>query len=116
MADMTHPYDQDFPFVVKGNGIVVAKCPDSHTAEMVAGHLHRSEVIDTTPEPRVPDDALWIAYSGYGTSNVETWELTVAARQGDLWFPPGEEQAVPLEELPDVTPETVFIVLAKKED
>lgn len=112
MTDKTYPYDERLPFVLvnRQTGEMMGRAVRKATAENFAAGLI-VDVIDTTPKPRVPEDATWIIWDGGGYSP------RVARRVGHALMPwvdveTGSQSA--LGSLPGVTPDTVFTVLEER--
>lgn len=108
-----YEYDPDLPYVVTIAGVIQARFRSySRAGEHAADLNHfRARVIDTTPKPRVPEDALYIAYQDpHG-------RLLYARRDGGgRWIDHDHDQVGRLESLPGVTPETTFTVLDPREE
>lgn len=108
MTDKTYPYDPDLPYVVEMDGVMVARTHMPQHANWIAsGYIKQPRIIDTTPKPRVPDDAEFITWTGGGRryaafrNVLDTWNYAPA-------------KSALLEDLPGVTPETVFTVLDER--
>lgn len=108
-----YEYDPDLPYVVVGvvTGMLSARFRSGVDAEEYAlGHDYL-EVIDTTPKPRVPDDAEWIFWwSPTGRRRFARYWGGVSRKWMDIWT----QRASALEDLPGVTPDTVFTVLDER--
>lgn len=111
VADKTYHYDPDLPYVVVRDGIdLVAKFAEQDAADHFASQRFHHKVIDTTPAPRVPEDARFITWKvAYGSGS----DRAYAERDGDQWFS-DEGDRLRLEHLPGVTPDTVFTVLEER--
>ena len=107
-----YEYDPDLPYVVAGavTGMLSARFRSGVDAEVYAfGHAYL-EVIDTTPKPRVPEDAQFITYQG-------RTGLRFYARRAlnGLWIDHDDDLAgEDVQSLPCVTPDTVFTVLDER--
>lgn len=104
-----YEYDEKLPYVVVGavTGRLSARFWSGVDAEEYAlGHAYL-EVINTTPKPRVPDDAAAIVWWLNGCAYI--------ARHDGLgdWVLNGSSYDSP-EDLPGVTPDTVFTVLEER--
>ena len=73
-----YEYDENLPYVVEQDGRVIARFEDFVRAEWAADFFE-TKIIDTTPKPRVPDDAYHITYRDDAGGR---W---YAEREGDLW-------------------------------
>lgn len=100
-----YEYDEKFPYVVAtALGTTLGRFPHRDLAECFAQPFN-ARVIDTTPKPRVPEDAEFITYVD------KKAERHYAERiDADLWGSDLMNKRL-LEELPGVTDETVFTVL-----
>ena len=104
-----YPYDPDLPYVVAAHGVAQARFRTWRDAEgFLDGLLISGFVIDTTPKPRVPGDAKWILWTTPGE------RYRVAQRNVEWWATRPSGVSVPLEDLPGVTPDTVFTVLDER--
>lgn len=109
MTDTQYDYDSDLPYVATHTGVVIGRFSDEYWAEaFIESRRYGSDykIIDTTPAPRVPEDASYVTW----------WEGSlkhVAFRTLDGWRLYARN-ACPLEDLPGVTPETVFTVLEER--
>ena len=101
-----YEYDENLPYVVAGavTGMLSARFRSGVDAEHFASQRFRYRVIDTTPKPRVPEDAKYITWLINGRAR---W---FAERRIGGWAVEGAMYG-PLEDLPGVTPDTVFTVL-----
>ena len=112
VADKQHAYDPDLPYVVEGpvGSEYLARFSYEGDASLFLDALPyptRYRVIDTTPKPRVPEDARFITWEGNG------FRYTAFRNLVDRWnYAP--DKAVYLEDLPGVTPDTVFTVLQER--
>ena len=109
MTDYKH--DENLPYVVEREGRVIAKFEDRDDADEYAEEGNGCKVIDTTPKPRVPEDAKFITW--FDSSD----ERRVARYWGGesrKWAEIGTFIALRLEDLPGVTPDTVFTVLEER--
>ena len=103
-----YEYDENLPYVVVGavTGRLSARFRSGVDAEVYArGHAYL-KLIDTTPKPRVPEDAQFITWMGDGY-RLFAWPSDLEGR----WFDDTGSVNVALEDLPGVTPDTVFTVL-----
>lgn len=83
-------YDPELPYVVLDfGGHVIVRFADKHIAEFFAkNHVNYKTVIDTTPKPKIPEDAEFIF--------VEDADQSVFARREGLvdgemlWLVPGD--------------------------
>lgn len=77
-------YDEKFPYVVATtSGTAMGRFPDAGMADRFAEtfRLHFSpDIIDTTPRPRIPDDAKFITWTYSGVEFIYA-----AARGVDGW-------------------------------
>ena len=104
-----YEYDEKLPYVVVGavTGRVSARFWSGVDAEVYAyGHAYL-EVIDTTPKPRVPKDARIITWMSAG------YRRYAARVNGTIWMDSKRAERH-LEDLPGVTPDTVFTVLDER--
>lgn len=105
-----YEYDEKLPYVVVGavTGRLSARFWSGVDAEVYAhGHAYL-EVIDTTPKPRVPEEAQYVMWTAFGTA-------AVAVRNDRAeWGVNGAFYS--LEDLPGVTPDTVFTVLDERKN
>lgn len=108
MTDKTYPYDESLPYVVLREGDLVARFAEAAAAHHFADQRWRHEVIDTTPAPRVPEDARFITYRD--SEGVRDYATRIAGE----WVTAGSTAPTPLEDLPGVTPDTVFTVLEER--
>lgn len=100
-----YKYDENLPYVVTdAEGEVLARFRYRDVAEYCMGE---SFVIDTTPKPRVPEDAKFITWLVNGSAR---W---FAERSNGDWIVDGATYDL-LEDLPGVTPDTVFTVLDER--
>ena len=107
-----YPYDPDLPFAVVavGSGLVHARFRFREGAESYAGTAW-ADVIDTTPKPRIPEDAefiYWQTESGTGyyarwDEAESEWQLHTGARYT-------------LNDLLDRAGDAEIIVLGRKDD
>lgn len=109
MTDKTYPYDPDLPYVLVNcqTGKMMGRAVRKGIAESLAAGL-TVDIIDTTPAPRVPEDARFIMYPGVLSP------LYFAFREGVEWGDVFGEFHDTLEDLPGVTPDTVFTVLDER--
>lgn len=108
-----YEYDPQLPYVVTIDGVIQARFRSysragEHAADL--GHF-RARVIDTTPKPRVPDDANYIVW----------WDVNACPRfacrvmpGSQHWRLDDQYDSVTFESLPGVTPETEFTVLDER--
>jgi len=110
MTDKTYPYDETLPFVLvnRQTGEMMGRTVRKSTAENFAAGL-TVEVIDTTPAPRVPEDARFITWFAGGSRYFAELD------SDGSWYCRQDSQAEALEDLPGVTPETRFTVLEPRE-
>ncbi len=105
-------YDENLPYVVEGriSREVHARFRDADSASRYVAGVTSMRVIDTTPKPRVPEDAKFITWFDQGR-RVDR----MAVRLGtDFWnFGGGRDY---LDNLPGVTPDTVFTVLDARDE
>lgn len=102
-----YEYDEDLPYVVEREGDQVARFAEQEAAEHFASQRYLHRVIDTTPKPRVPEDAKFVTWPAWGTV------FTARQTQVGNWDMNGSQYSS-LEDLPGVTPETVFTVLDER--
>lgn len=107
-----YEYDEKLPYVVAGavTGMLSARFRSGVDAEHFASQRFRYRVIDTTPKPRVPDDAKYITWLVYGS---DRW---FAERTAFGWKADNGTIADSLEGLPGVDPDTVFTVLDERKN
>ena len=104
-----YEYDPDLPYVVAyPDGTVACRTDTLVHAEVFRDRIAARHVIDTTPKPRVPEDAEWILWVTPGD------RYRVAQRNVGWWATRPSGVSVPLEDLPDVTADTVFTVLDER--
>ena len=108
MTDKQYPYDPDLPYVVLCEGDMVARFAEKDAAYHFESQRWAYETIDTTPAPRVDTDAQIIMWE------VVDGPYRVARRNKDGWQLRSNGVSVPLEDLPGVTPDTVFTVLDER--
>ena len=108
-----YEYDPDLPYVVAyPDGTVACRTDTLVHAEVFRDRIAARHVIDTTPKPRVPDDAKFITYQG-------RTGLRFYARRAlnGLWIDHDDDLAgEDVQSLPCVTPDTVFTVLDAREE
>ena len=108
-----YEYDENLPYVVEQDGRVIARFEDFVRAEWAADFFE-TKVIDTTPKPRVPADAKFITWK------VGDCRVRVGSRTGHHalrpWVDVGNGTGHALEDLPGVTPDTVFTVLDERKN
>ena len=107
-----YEYDEKLPYVVTdAEGEVLARFRYREVAEYCMGE---SFVIDTTPKPRVPEDAQFITWLINGRAR---W---FAERRNGDWAVDGAtyDRLVfdRVDGLPGVTPDTVFTVLDERKN
>ena len=109
-----YEYDEKLPYVVVGvvTGLLAARFRSGVDAEIYAfGHAYL-KVIDTTPKPSVPDDAKFITW--YETGNLYPH---YARRTPDgTWLHDEGIDLDRVDDLPGVTPDTVFTVLDERKN
>lgn len=79
-------YDPELPYAVLSRGEVKAHARYEDEAEVFANHYLEGYVIDTTPKPKIPEDAefiMWPARDGIGP------EFAVLKEDG-LWHWDGD--------------------------
>lgn len=110
-----YEYDKDLPYVVVTVGNeMAARFRLRDDAEHYTGAADDFlRVIDTTPKPRVPDDARYITWLALG---VERHVARYWGGESRKWAEIGSLIARPLEDLPGVTPDTVFTVLEERKN
>ncbi|MGO2600862.1 MAG: hypothetical protein ACTH7X_08745 [Brevibacterium aurantiacum] len=108
-----YEYDPDLPYVVawSKNGDLVARFARRCDADHACKLAFAARVIDTTPKPRVPEDAEFITWIGSSIRGISSGIRWFAKRDGDGWQDDNDGLCTRLEELPGVTPDTVFTVL-----
>lgn len=106
-----YPYDPDLPYVVvtEGNELE-ARFRHESEADFYAGSHTSLRVIDTTPKPRIPEDAEHIVWRHPDAPTRRMY----AEKQNGLWFYDSFLPGRSVEDLPGVTPETVFMVLEER--
>lgn len=110
MSDKTYPYDPDLPYVVTHGTLSVARFFNpEHAREFRESRRFKNDyrVVDTTPKPRVPEDATFITWTVGGL------RYTAFRNILDSWNYAPAKSAL-LEDLPGVTPETIFTVLEER--
>lgn len=109
-----YEYDPDLPYVVEGvrDGDMYARFRDKGFAEEYVEDFAGLRFIDTTPKPRVPKDAEWITWLDSTGKRRTAWYWGGESRK---WMDMRTQIAFALEDLPDVTPDTVFTVLDERE-
>ncbi|GGO59060.1 hypothetical protein GCM10010910_01100 [Microbacterium nanhaiense] len=113
MTDKQHAYDPDLPYVVEHASHVFARFPSEEWAEaFIEPRRYGSDykIIDTTPAPRVPEDAEHVVWIFAATPNYRMY----AEKKNGLWFHEDARNGCALEDLPGVTPETTFTVLDER--
>lgn len=109
MAD--YEYDPKLPYVVEGelSGLLYARFASQGGAREYVNSLSVSfRVIDTTPKPRVPEDAKYITWVH---RNGERW-YAESGKYG--WVADSALYDSNPDALPGVTPDTVFTVLEER--
>lgn len=104
-----YEYDEKLPYVVARHG-KIARFNDEVWANWIAGGIN-GEVIDTTPKPRVPEDAMHVTWFD---RNAEHRYARRVHAESAWWRMPGLNRDALLNELPGVTPDTVFTVLDER--
>lgn len=105
-----YEYDPNLPYVVAyPDGTVACRTDTLVHAEVFRDRIAARHVIDTTPKPRVPEDAQFITWMGDGY-RLFAWPSDLEGR----WFDDTGSVNVALEALPGVTPDTVFTVLDER--
>ncbi|MGO2188220.1 MAG: hypothetical protein ACTH4Y_08240 [Microbacterium gubbeenense] len=105
-----YEYDPKLPYVVEDalRGGLIARFASPRYADDYAGERASARVIDTTPKPRVPEDAKYIAW-------LDPYENRYFAYRADDGWDDGVGSLYDsLEDLPGVTPDTVFTVLEER--
>lgn len=105
-----HEYDPDLPYVVASpTRLVIARFRWLGLAEEFSDGVDR--IIDTTPKPRVPEDAKFITWTtGWHRSYAEASDME------GRWDDSEGCHGWLLEDLPGVTPDTVFTVLDERKN
>lgn len=103
----THKYDPDLPYVVASpTRQVIARFRWLGLAEEFSDGVDR--IIDTTPKPRIPEDAKYITWVH---RNGERW-YAESGKYG--WVADSALYDSNPDALPGVTPDTVFTVLEER--
>lgn len=78
-------YDPELPYVVLDfGGHVIVRFADKHIAEFFAkNHVNYKTVIDTTPKPKIPEDAEFIYYISW--SNSGAYARRVGHAANNVW-------------------------------
>lgn len=81
MSDLKH--DPEFPYAIVFNGHVIAKFPAEGMGKVnaiqYAADVYDSELVDTTPKPKIPADADYLIWEFNG-------ETGMAYRDGGEWY------------------------------
>jgi hypothetical protein len=104
-----YAYDPDLPYVVPYGVGETARFSERTVAVRFSHEYTSHTVIDTTPKPRVPEDAKFITWTTGGYRSY--------AEASDLpgrWFDDEGGVNLRLEDLPNVTPDTAFTVLDER--
>ena len=109
-----YEYDENLPYVLVGSsdGAMYARFRGKGFAEEYVEDYPGLRIIDTTPKPRVPEDAKYITWL-----DLDVFLRRVArywGGQSRKWAEIGSFIALRLEDLPGVTPDTVFTVLDER--
>lgn len=104
-----YEYDKNLPYVVEYLSEAVARFREFDEADAWAGGARNHRIINTNPKPRVPADAKFITWLVNGSAR---W---FAERRIGSWSVDGATYDT-LEDLPGVTPDTVFTVLDERQD
>ena len=107
-----YPYDPDLPYVVTYRDVLQGRFATfdlAHRFVRSDDRLPGYRISDTTPKPRVPEDAQWITW--YSRQHRAHY---VALNEGPDSWTIAEVYEGPLEDLPGVTPDTVFTVLDER--
>lgn len=108
MSDKTYDYIPDLPYVVEVGGVMIARTRGSNYANWLAsGYINPPKIIDTTPAPRVPNDARIVTWLSGG------YRRYAERVNGNIWMD-DETHERRLEDLPGVTPDTTFTVLEER--
>lgn len=107
-----HECDKGLPYVVEREGRVIAKFEGRDDAYEYAEEGGGCKVIDTTPKPRVPEDAKFITWFD---SSDERRVARFWGGESRKWAEIGSFIELRLEDLPGVTPDTMFTVLDERE-
>lgn len=110
MAD--YEYDPKLPYVLENT--LTGDMMGRATSRLIAKNFSAGlaiKIIDTTPKPRVPEDAEFITWIGSSIRGISSGIRWFAKRDGDGWQDDNDGLCTRLEELPGVTPDTVFTVL-----
>lgn len=103
-----YEYNEDFPFVaVNDFGFAVARFAHK---QHIKAYLPNCVVVDTTPKPRVPEDARWVTWYEPGNMFPHYARRTL----NKAWIHDEGTEFDRLEDLPGVTPDTVFTVLDER--
>ena len=107
-----YEYDPDLPYVVTYRDVLQGRFATfdlAHRFVRSDDRLPGYRISDTTPKPRVPEDAQFITWMGDGY-RLFAWPSDLEGR----WFDDTGSVNVALEDLPGVTPDTVFTVLDER--
>ena len=106
-----YEYDPDLPYVVEPTmmGHARARFATRGDADEFA-KAHVCRVIDTTPKPRVPEDAKYVTWRG------ESGARWYAERRDGMWVSDNEAEVEDIDHFPSVTPDTVFTVLEERKN
>ena len=106
-----YEYDPDLPYVLEVSGFMLARTKQpQHARYLASAYVKSAKVIDTTPKPRVPDDAEHVVWIYAGTPNYRMY----AEKSNGLWLYEDALDGSSLEDLPGVTADTVFTVLEER--
>lgn len=108
-----HEYDPKLPYVLENT--LTGDTMGRATSRLIAKNFSAGlaiKIIDTTPKPRIPDDAQWITWLDSDTKRRVAWYWGGESRK---WWDMRSQCAFALEALPGVTPDTVFTVLDERE-
>lgn len=110
-------YDPELPYAVLSRGEVKAHARYKDEAEVFANHYLEGYVIDTTPKPKIPEDAEFIL--------VETEDVAKDIYQrvedkhedaGFYWYRVIDSMAYGHDEMPDMIGDAEVTVLVRKEE
>lgn len=107
-----YEYDENLPYVVESRhtrGLIGRFAARDYVDDALSPEGVR--IIDTTPKPRVPADAKFVTWID---SSDERHVARYWGGESRKWAEIGSLVALPLEDLPGVTPDTVFTVLEER--
>lgn len=105
-----YKYDENLPYVVEYLSEAVARFREFDEADAWAGGARNHRIIDTSPKPRVPEDAKFVTWCGRDGGR------RFAERTSNGWEIVGYGLISAIENLPGVTPDTVFTVLDERKN